>query len=122
MTFKELREIATEYDIEVKLSRASGYRDGGWCSWDTIWLYPTKKPWIRELSFWHELGHIMLCRTGGIVTGHLSLVSCEGAAWEIGLRYAALHKRRWKYDSKELKWAREQLVSYIGSEGDDLAT
>lgn len=121
MTLKELKIIAKQYDIPVFLRKNSGRRDGGSTNGNSIWLYPTNKPWVREMSFWHELGHIMLEREVGKSWGYtMSTVSAEGAAWEIGLKFAAQHDRVWKFHSKELEWARKQLASYVGGEYDFL--
>lgn len=63
----------------------------------------------------------MLEREVGKSWGYtMSTVSAEGAAWEIGLKFAAQHDRVWKFHSKELEWARKQLASYVGGEYDFL--
>ena len=62
----------------------------------------------------------MLPRIGGKVKYYMSTLSKEGAAWEVGFAYAAEHGRTWDYNSKEMKWARKQLASYVHGEYDDL--
>jgi len=117
-TDKDFQEIASGYGL--KLEYNNDEKDGGASTDDTIWLYPASEPWIREISFWHELGHCMISKVAGKVKYHMSTLSKEGAAWEVGLRYAALHGRTWDYGSREMKWARKQLATYVHGEYDDL--
>lgn len=118
--FEQFKKIASAYDITLKYNLTE--KDGGASTDDTIWLYPTSKQWIQEISFWHELGHCIFAKRmqkAGL-NSHMSTLSKEGAAWEFGLVLAAKHGRTWNYYSKELKWARKQLASYVHGEYDDL--
>jgi galactitol-specific phosphotransferase system IIB component len=113
-------KICKELNINLIWDKESCNKDGGASSPNTIILYPCSKKWIEELSFWHELGHILLIRTMTERNQYLSTLSCEGAAWELGLSEASAYGRTWKYKSKEMEWARKQLASYVGGEYDEL--
>jgi len=116
MTFEELEVVAQQYKIQL-LRPEPGYLDeGGMSSIDTIWLHESEE-WKQELSFWHELGHVLLNQETGQA---MSTISREGAAWELGLIEAAKYSRHWEYHSKELGWARQCLASYIHGQYDDL--
>ena len=122
LSFREMRKIAKKYGAELIYDRDSGWRDGGSSTDDTIWIYPSNRQWVKEISFWHELGHI-ISRQESIKSNRkysMSTISSEGCAWEIGLTEAAKHGRTWDYGSKQLEWAREQLASYVCGEYDDL--
>lgn len=72
-------------------------------------------PEIKLVAFFHELGHALMAERLGR-TSRLSMISQEGAAWELGLGIALHHGYNWGYYSKELRWARKQLLSYVVSE------
>lgn len=114
------QKICDELGITLVYDKKSGFKDGGASTDDTIFLYPCSKKWIEELSFWHELGHILLNKTLGKRTHYLSTLSQEGSAWELGLNSASCYGRKWKYNGKEMQWAKKQLASYVNSEYDDL--
>ena len=108
----ELREIAGFYDVE--LEETDDEYDGGASGNGLIRLWPSsfEKPWNLEITFWHELGHVLLLKRGMPHEGLLSSLACEGAAWETGLMQAAVHGRSWSWNSEEMKWARSQLATY----------
>jgi len=60
----------------------------------------------KELSFFHELGHLFFRR-------HTfeNIYDMERAAWSIGLKIAATHGIRFSFRSK--KWAVNQLNTYV---------
>ena len=119
----ELKKIAKEYNVElVDMSEDYWCRNGGHSAGNTISIHPCDEEWMYELSFWHELGHILLNRLS-VKNGnahHMSTISNEGAAWELGLIEAAKHKRTWDFYSKEIKWCRSLLASYVNGEYDEL--
>lgn len=114
------QKICNDLGIKLIYESLSGRTDGGASTTNTIYLFPCSKKWIEELSFWHELGHILLNKSKLKAKTNLSTLSCEGAAWELGLNAAATYGRMWEYNSKEMKWARKQLATYVNSEYDDL--
>lgn len=72
-------------------------------------------PDIKLVAFFHELGHILshtVCKQDTSV----SIILAEGLAWEIGFGIARDFGFKYKYDSKEMIWAREQLKTYIDGE------
>jgi hypothetical protein len=113
------KRICNKFGVKLVYIKSNHWKDGGESFGDTICLYQYSKKWIEEISFWHELGHVVL-NTKTQRTHYLSKISCEGAAWEMGLDIAASYGRIWKYGSKEMVWARKQLASYTNSEYDDL--
>ena len=122
LLLKEIRSIAKKYGVQLVYDKESGWRDGGASSNDIIWIYPSNKQWIKELSFWHEIGHIV-SRNGSCQSGRshsMSKLSDEGCAWEGGLTEAAKYERKWDYNSEQMKWARKCLASYVCGEYDDL--
>jgi hypothetical protein len=115
----ELMTIAKSYDLVVhKHDLYGGATAGGY----TIWLNPMNPTWMKEIAFWHELGHCLLARLTQAAgrTHSLSHLSAEGAAWELGLNEAATHGWTWDYNSRQLAWARRCLVSYAPSDKGDL--
>jgi len=112
------QEICNKLDIKLEYVNY-GWTNGGASANDTIFLFPCSEEWIKEISFWHEIGHILLNKNSKRSMS-LSTMSREGAAWELGLNAAFEHGREWDYYSKELEWARKQLASYINGEYDDL--
>ena len=118
MNFKE---VAGKYGVSLVEFDHEGYgENGGGSAGNEITLKPCDEPYMYELSFWHELGHILLGRSMIERTHYLSTLSCEGTAWEIGLTEAARHGRIWDYKSDEMKWARKQMASYVNGEYDNL--
>lgn len=69
-------------------------------------------PDIFITAFFHELGHCVNARLRR-TNCHLCKLSNEGAAWEMGFHLAKKYGFDWDYDSKERKWARKQLQTYI---------
>lgn len=117
----KINEIAKEYGVKITEITHGGYgKNGGAFCGDEITILPCDEEYMYELSFWHELGHILLCRSMDKRTHYLSKISMEGAAWEIGLSEASKHNRVWQYETIEMDWARKQLASYINKEYDDL--
>jgi len=115
------KNIADKYGISLVEIDHDGYGKNGGSSGDNqISIKPCDEEYMYELSFWHELGHILFSRSMGERTHFMSTMSHEGAAWEIGLTEAARHGRVWDYKSKEMEWCRKQLASYVGGEYDDL--
>jgi len=122
LSFRDMRKIAKRYGAKLIYCKDNGLKDGGASTNDIIWIYPSVKQLIKEISFWHELGHI-INRQESIKSNRnycMSTLSSEGCAWEIGLIEAAKHGRKWGYNSEQLRWARKQLASYVGGEYDDL--
>jgi len=115
------QKIASKYGVTLTDIDHDGYgRNGGGSGGGEISIKPCDENFIYELSFWHELGHILLSRSMIERTHYMSKLSNEGAAWELGLNEAARHGRIWDYDSKEMKWAKQQLASYVNGEYDDI--
>jgi hypothetical protein len=116
-----LHQVAKELDVDLTMDFTDpGRVDGGASCGKQIWIFPSKHDWVKELSFWHEVGHVLLSRSMRSRPHYMSTLSKEGAAWEIGLSTAANYGRTWEYDSKEYQWARKHLASYVGGECDDL--
>jgi hypothetical protein len=122
LSFKKLKKIAKKYNVELIMEKDCGWTNGGSSAGNIISIYPCKKKWMMEISFWHELGHILATRTHlrAGKTHSLSKLSNEGNAWETGLTEAAKYNRFWDYSDKEMEWARECLASYVKGEYDDL--
>ena len=115
------QKIASKYDVTLSDIDHDGYgRNGGGSTDNEISIKPCDEAYMYELSFWHELGHILACRFMGNRTHYMSCLSNEGMAWEIGLNEAAKHGRAWDYGSKEMRWARKQMASYVNGGYDDL--
>lgn len=111
-----VEEWASVYGVGLEWSDEG--RNGGYSAGEVITLYSFDEDWICEVSFWHELGHVLLLRLMGGRPHYLSKLSCEGAAWELGLCEAAKHGRVWDVGSRELLWVREQFASYVNGEYD----
>lgn len=66
---------------------------------------------LEIVAFFHELGHTKspeVVKRGCVMCP----LSGEGLAWEIGLGLAFDQGYQWAYNSKEMRWAREQLATY----------
>jgi len=115
------QKIADKYGVSLIEIDHDGYgKNGGGSAGNEISIRPCDEEYMYELSFWHELGHILICRNMIERTHVMSTLSHEGAAWEIGLTEASRYGRVWDYKSKEMNWCREQLASYVNGEYDDL--
>ena len=66
---------------------------------------------IKIIALFHELGHYLTHKVFSIQT--MSTISCESFAWEIGFYIAKQYELEYEYYSKEKKWARQQLLTYI---------
>lgn len=122
LLLKEMRSIAKKHNVKLIYDKESGRKNCGGSTIDTIWIFPSNKQWIKELCFWHELGHIIsgsnLRKSGRKCS--MSTLSNEGCAWEIGLTEAAKYGRKWDDNSEQMRWARRCLASYVHGEYDDL--
>lgn len=116
---KEIQELADFYNVNVFRDIWNDCDNCGYYNGE-IGLGKFDDPDLERMAFFHELGHHLLEKTS-TRKYFLSTISKEGAAWEIGLTEAGRHGYFYDYYSKESKWAREQLHSYIGGEYDDIA-
>jgi len=112
---KRILEMAEKYD--VKVSRDTEMCDRNQAAYaHEIWLGEFDDPGIELAAFFHELAHLkankMVMRRGS----SLSQLSCEGLAWELGFGLAFENGYHWGYDSKQAKYARKCLFSYLGHE------
>jgi hypothetical protein len=69
-------------------------------------------PEIKLVAFFHELGHSLMSERLRR-NSSMSKISMEGTAWELGLGIAQDQGYKWDYYSKELIWARKQLLTYV---------
>ena len=85
----------------------------------TIYFNKFDDPDIEVIAFFHELGHVEAGRSLSLAHYRSSLckLSQESVAWELGLNIAAREGYTWAYNSKELRYARECLKSYLNYEG-----
>jgi hypothetical protein len=113
LTLTEMRNIATQYNPEIIVdydfknpppnsSAYAGYN---------IFIGQYEDKELEEISFWHELGHIV---SGSNMkrTCFMTKISQEGLAWEVGLELAAQHGRIYDYYDPAIVWARKQLKTY----------
>jgi len=117
----DFRKLAEEYEVELSDCPNDHWcRNGAHSAGNRISMHPCDEEYMYEISFWHELGHVVLSRLMSDRTHYMSTMSTEGAAWELGFIEAAKHGRIWAYDSEEMCWARKQMASYVNGEYDDL--
>mgnify|MGYP001189135948 CR=1 FL=1 len=88
------------------------YINASYCAGDEIWLGIYDDEELKEISFWHELGHCV-----GIYPNEywkLQKWVIEKIAWTEGLKIAKQHGL--KFSIKALRWAVQQFQSYMGWE------
>ena len=107
--------IATSYAVKVYHNHRDSEDNQGRCSGRDIFLGNFVDADIKLVAFFHELGH-SLSHTVTKQDTYLSTISSEGLAWELGLGLARDFGFKYGYYSKEMKWAREQLKTYIDGE------
>lgn len=85
----------------------------------TIFFNYFDDPDIELVAFFHELGHVEISRSLLFNKNSFSFckISQEALAWEFGLAIAAKEGYHWDYNSKQLEYARDCLMSYINYEG-----
>ena len=60
----DFHKIAKEYDVELTDCPDDHHcRNGAHSGGDMISMHPCDEDYMYELSFWHELGHILLSRS-----------------------------------------------------------
>lgn len=116
---EEIIKIAKQYGVSAIRDTENCKKNNGASAGREIFLGEFEDPQIELAAFFHELGHALsnelVLKRGRV----MSKISGEGVAWEIGFGMAFEHGYEWDYDSHVMKWAREQLRSYIGGEYDD---
>ena len=114
----EIRILAKKHLVIVRRDRRNLARNQGCCTVrNHIWLADFDSPTIELAAFFHELGHILLYRT--TKSDCMSILSREGAAWELGFGVAKAEGYEWGYHSEAYTYGRECLRSYVDGEYDD---
>ncbi|MFA5135366.1 MAG: hypothetical protein WC505_06310 [Patescibacteria group bacterium] len=80
---------------------------------NTIFIGNIKDPEIRNIAFFHELGHAIM--SDSPYQQAPTKLAIEHEAWRIGLRLAAQHGIT-DWSIRALSWAKQQLSSYLGYE------
>ncbi len=108
--------LAERYSITLISAEDNARDNGPWpnnmsSAGDYIFLNEFDDPDLMLVAFFHELGHV--------VSGRTTTVPCfckmqqESEAWSRGLELAAEEGYQWDYDSKQMDYARECLLSYV---------
>lgn len=112
MLSPRIQALAAKYNVQVNRFPTDIERNRGACAGEDIMLGEFDDPDIELVAFFHELGHVLMNRRPH--RGYsMCTISREGMAWEMGLDAAWAEGFTWEYQSKEMKWAREQLKTYI---------
>jgi len=115
-----VQELAATYGVGISRDIVNETANEGWSAGRDIHLGEFDDPDLELVAFFHELGHILseerVCKRGSTLT----VLSAEGLAWELGLGIAFEHGYKWKRDSKEMKYARHCLMSYIDNDATKL--
>lgn len=119
-----IERLADKYGIVLVSAAENARMNGEWrnnmaCAGSTIFLNEFDDPDIELAAFFHELGHVE-CGRSPYFHQHTPLckMSQESLAWEVGLSIAAAEGYHWDYHSKQLKYARQCLISYIHNHGE----
>lgn len=110
---KEIARIAEEHNICVSFNDENCNKNMASSTNNCIFLGEFDDNDIELFAFFHELGH---CTFPSKATYHMSTLSNEGAAWEYGISLAAKYEYKYDYNSKEFKYGRKQLATYLKSE------
>lgn len=111
MISPRIQALAAKYKVPVNRFPTDVERNHGACAGEDIMLGEFDDPDIEIVAFFHELGHVLMNRRPN--RGYtMCTLSREGAAWELGLDAAWAEGFEWKYQSKEMEWARAQLKTY----------
>ena len=114
----ELKEIAKKFGVTVERDICNCGEDYGASAGKNIWLGSFSDSEIEKVAFFHEMGHTQsnkVTKRGRV----MSTLSGEGLAWEIGLGIAHDNGYSWDYYGHVMKWARNQMRTYIDGEYDD---
>ncbi|MFW9872245.1 MAG: hypothetical protein ACFFG0_04010 [Candidatus Thorarchaeota archaeon] len=104
-------ELSKKYKVSVERSRFCDRNEGASAGQD-IFLGEFDDPDIEIVAFFHELGHC-ISRESSKRRYTMCILSGEGHAWEVGLDVAFQNGYKWDYYSKEMKWARGRLATYV---------
>lgn len=108
-----IKRLAEKYNVSVTRDIENCSKNNGASADQDIYLGEFDDPDIELVAFFHELGH---CKSDEMVLKRgytMSIMSGEGLAWELGLGLAYENGYKWSYYTKEMKWARERLKTYI---------
>ena len=115
---QKITRLAKKYKVNVKRDPINCLPNTGASAGKNIWLGKFDDKGCELMAFFHELGHIK--SNIGNRDAYMSTLSKEGMAWEIGLTIASKNGHYWGYDSKAMKWARQQYKTYFNSEYNEL--
>lgn len=105
---------AREY---IKANGLDAYTERSSCAAGSnaiVWLGRYKDPEQRSISFFHEVGHLLLPPDYHWDVGHNSII-CEVQCWQLGLRFA--YRKGLSYSDAALRWGYQQALTYRFSEG-----
>lgn len=111
MISPRIQALADKYGVKVRRDTVNCSPNTG-CFCMDIALGAFDDPDIELVAFFHELGHFLsppVIKRGNFMCRW----SQEGLAWELGLAAAFEEGYEWKYQSKEMIWARAQLKTYV---------
>jgi len=117
---ENILSLAKELGVSVRRETVYCSKNHGSSAGEDIYLGEFDDPNIELVAFFHEVGHVKSKDFLHNRTHYMSHMSKEGLAWELGLTIASEKGFTWDYDSKEMKWAREQMASYVNGEYDDM--
>lgn len=104
--------IADSLNIKVHRDVVNCDPNQGGYAGNDVWLGEFEDDDLEMVAFFHEIGHVVAGRFMKRET-YMSILSREALAWEVGLNFAAMFGYKWDYSSKELRYARKCLFSYL---------
>jgi len=115
-----IQKLAALYDVTVTRDTVNDVVNAGASAGRAIYLGKFDDLDIELVAFFHELGHVLseerVCKRGYM----MCVLSSEGLAWELGLEIAFENGYHWDYNSKEMKYARRCLMSYVNNDATKL--
>lgn len=102
-------QLATEHGATVQEDTEGDCENWSWCAGKDIFLGQYEDEELRDISFFHELGHIAWDRPKFSDWPYCKYN--EALAWRVGLELAS--QLGVTFSEEALTWATEQLVSYF---------
>lgn len=117
-----------EGDSWIQANGKDAYTNSSSYAGDHIWLGLYENEELKRISFWHELGHVLVARSFPDPMALCAHYPClakllhpsEPLAWRFGLMAASLEGEQFSHVARQ-EWAMAQLMSYTLDSGDRLS-
>lgn len=108
-----IKELAEKYNVKLEDAFDVCSQNNAASCGCKIYFGEFDDPELKLAAFFHELGHIEFNRKFPDDKFYMSTISKEGMAWELGFLLANKEGFNWYYNSKQFKYGRDKLLTYI---------